>query len=66
MKVENLPKETDYIIAMEVFVAFGRVERIKKKYDRLVIKQIHIDNAESAALAQSKTNNMEVLRYKLI
>ena len=30
LKVENLPKVTDYIMAMEVFVTFSRIERIKK------------------------------------
>ena len=30
LKVENLPKEIDYIMAMDVFAAFGRVKRIKK------------------------------------
>ena len=30
LKVENMPKEINYIMAMDVFVAFGRIERIKK------------------------------------
>ena len=30
LKVENMPKEINYIMAMDVFVAFGRIDRIKK------------------------------------
>ena len=41
LKVEILSKETDYINDMEVSVAFSRVDRIKKKYGRLTIKQTH-------------------------
>ena len=28
LKVENMPKEIDYIMAMDIFVAFGRIEKI--------------------------------------
>ena len=54
---------------MEGFVAFGRVERIKKVW------QVHnktntfyfcFDNAESAALSQSKTNNMDFIGHKFL
>ena len=30
LKVENMPKEIDYIKTMDVFVAFGIIDRIKK------------------------------------
>ena len=35
LKVENMPEEIDYIMAMDVFVAFGRIERIKKVWHAL-------------------------------
>ena len=56
-------------MAMDVFVAFGRIKSIKKVW------QVHnktnafyfcFENPESAALAQSKTNNIEILGCQLL
>ena len=54
-------------MAMDVFVAFGRVERIKKvwqTHNKTSTFYFCFDNVESAASAQSKTNNMDVLGHK--
>ena len=64
-----MPKEIDYIMAIDLFVAFGRIERIKKvwqAHNKTNTFYFCFDNPESAALAQSKTNNMEVLGRKLL
>ena len=64
-----MTKEIDYIMAMDVFDAFGRIERIKKvwqAHNKTNTFYLCFDNPESAALAQSKTNNMEVLWCKLL
>ena len=56
-------------MAMDVFVAFSRVDRIKKvwqAHNKTNNFYFCFDNAESATLAQSKTNNMEVLGCKLL
>ena len=60
LKVETLSKETGYIMAMEVFVAFGRVEQIKilwQAHNKTNTFYFFFANAESAALTQSKINN---------
>ena len=57
LKVENLPKDLAYTMAIDVFVAFGRVDRIKAWQASTLF--ICFENSESAALAQSKTNNLD-------
>ena len=56
MKTESLPKEADYIMAMEVFVAFGRVEWFKKVWQAHNKTNTYFcfANEESAALAKIK------------
>ena len=69
LKVENSSKETDYIMAIEIFVAFGKVDRIKKvwqDHNKTNTFYFCFANAESVAIPQSKTNNMYVLGHKLI
>ena len=64
-----MPKEIDYIMAMDVFVVFVRIVRIKKvcqAHNKINTFYFCFDNAESAVLAQFKTNNMEVLGCKLL
>ena len=64
-----MPIEIDYIMAMDVFVSFGRIERIKKvwqAHNKTNTFYFCFDNPESAALEQSKTDNMEVLGCKLL
>ena len=64
-----MPKEIDYIMAMDVVVAFGRVDRIKKvqqAHNKINTFYFCFDNAESVSLVQSKTNNMEVLWRKFL
>ena len=54
---------------MEIFVAFGRVERIKKvwqAHNKTNTFYFCFASAESAALAKLKTNNLDVLGHKLI
>ena len=56
-------------MAMDVFFAFGRIDKIKKvwqAHNKTNTFYFCFDNAESAALVLTTTNNMKIIGHKLL
>ena len=69
LKIENMPKEMDYVSALDTLAAFGTVIRIKKLWkcsNKSSTFYFTFSTSESANLAHSKMNNMIILGNKLV